>query len=342
MASVWGVHNDTLTTELVHDSFISVGWDRLSALSAIPNGREGLKSALSALEPDSKPRSIAGQAGVLIRFRDEIQIGDVIVAPYKPDSTINIGVVTGGYFFDESAPTHRHRRRVQWRRTALPRTIFTQSALYEIGSVLTVFRIRNHEGEFPAALQSTAGSVDEVAEAVDQVAEANDDTESDDEPRASRIERHTRDFVLESLHSKLTHQEFEEFTADLLRALGYQARLTQYSQDGGVDVLAHRDALGVEPPQIKVQCKHRTGSIGAPEVQQLIGTQGQGEMSLFVTLGTYTRDALAIERQRPGLRLLTGEDVVTFILENYAKLSERWRAVIPLTSVLVVADNASN
>ncbi|WP_417512354.1 restriction endonuclease [Microbacterium sp.] len=342
MTNVWGVHNDTLTTELVGDGFISIGWDDLGALTDIPNGRDGLKSTLTEIEPEAKPRSIAGQAGVLARFRDEMQLGDVVVAPYKPNSTINIGVIDSEYYFEESAPSHRHRRRIDWRQTGLPRTVFTQSALYEIGSVLTVFRIRNHADEFLAALQTTANSIDEVAEAVDQIAEANDDDESDDEPRASRIERHTRDFVLEMLHRKLSHQDFEDFTADLLRALGYQARVTQYSQDGGVDVIAHRDALGVEPPQIKVQCKHRAGSTGAPEVQQLVGTQGPGEMSLFVTLGTYTRDALAIERQRPGLRLLTGEDVVTFVLENYRKLPERWRSVIPLTSVLVVADGASN
>ncbi|MFJ4172744.1 restriction endonuclease [Microbacterium sp. NPDC089696] len=109
-----------------------------------------------------------------------------------------------------------------------------------------------------------------------------------------------------------------------------------------MDVIAHRDPLGVEPPLIKVQCKHHTGTIGSPEVQQLIGTQGLGELSLFVTLGSYTRDALAIERQRPGLRLLTGEDLVTMVLENYDKLPQRWRAEIPLTSVLVVSDGAED
>lgn len=89
-----------------------------------------------------------------------------------------------------------------------------------------------------------------------------------------------------------------------------------------------------------MQCKHKTNSVGAPEVQQLIGTQGPTEFSLFVTLGSYTREALAIERQRTGLRLLGGEDVVSLVLEHYASLDERWRSRIPLTPVLVVADAA--
>lgn len=169
---------------------------------------------------------------------------------------------------------------------------------------------------------------------------AEDDLDGVDEPRASRIERHTRDFVLERLKSALSHQEFEEFVADLLCALGYQARTTSYSQDGGVDVLAHRDPLGVEPPLIKVQCKHLTSNIGAPDVQQLIGTQTQNELSLFVSLGSYTREAMAIERNRQGLRLIGGEALVDLVLRNYDRLPSRWRSAIPLRPVLVVDDSA--
>ncbi|MGW8482445.1 restriction endonuclease [Microbacterium sp. NPDC055903] len=337
--NVWGVHNDSLAEELIEEGFISIGWDSLGPLTSL-SGRESIKAALTALWPDAKPRSIAGQAGVLIRFRDEIRVGDVIVAPYKPDSTVNIGVVTSEYYFTASAETHRHRHRVEWKKVGLPRTVFSQSALYEIGSAITVFRVRNHAGEFLAALGSPDASIDAVAESVSRTVTASEDEEADTTPRASRIDRHTRDFVLETLHKDISHQEFEEFTADLLRALGYQARVTPYSQDGGVDVIAHRDPLGVEPPQIKVQCKHLTGSISAPDVQRLVGAQGPSDLALFVTLGTYTKDAVAIERTRSGLRLLSGEDVVSLVLENYAKLPERWRRVIPLTSVLVVADSA--
>lgn len=338
--NTWGVHNNALTTELVSEGFISLGWDHLPDLVTIPEGREGLKQALLSAEPDAKVRSVAGQAGVLTRFRDEMRVGDVVVAPYKPDSTINLGVIASDYYFESAATIHRHRRRVEWKRTGLPRSLFSQPALYEIGSVLAVFRIRRHAEEFLAALDSPDESLDSLAKKLDMVADRTASDDEVDEPRASRIERHTRDFVLEALHKRLSHQEFEEFTAALLRALGYQARVTQYSQDGGVDVIAHRDPLGVEPPQIKVQCKHHMGTVGAPDVQQLIGTQGAGELSLFVTLGSYSRDALAIERQRAGLRLLSGEDVVTMTLEHYAALPEVWRSMVPLTKVLVVADSA--
>jgi restriction system protein len=343
----WGIHNDTLTTELIDEGFVSIGWDDLGDLNQISGDREGLKSALSSQFPDAKPGAIPGWAGILLRFRDEMQVGDVLVAPYRPDSTINIGVINGDYYYAAEAEVHKHRRRVEWRKVGLSRTIFSQSALYEIGSLLTVFRIRKHVNEFLAALEASEDTTNmphhqaaPEAEAVETVIETGESDDSPDEPRASRIDRHTRDFVLNALHRQISHAEFEEFTAVLLRVLGYQARVTAYSQDGGIDVIAHKDPLGVEPPQIKVQCKHLTGSVGAPDVQQLAGTLGQNDLGLFITLGTYTRDAQNIERQRSGLRLLNGEDVVSMVLANYDKLPQEWRSLIPLTNVLVVADAA--
>ena len=340
MPTMWGVHNDTLTSELIENGFISIGWDDLGDLSTISGGREGLKAALAKHNPDAKPKAIAGWAGILHRMRDEMSSGDIVVAPYKPDGTINIGVITGNYQYVGDAPVHRNRRSVEWQKTGISRTVFTQPALYEVGSFLTIFKISKHSDEFLAALHSGEASMDGLTKAVEAVATTESAEDANDEPRASRIEQHTRDFVLESLHRRLSPSEFEEFTADLLRALGYQARVTSYSNDGGVDIIAHRDPLGVEPPQIKVQCKQRTDTVGAPEVQQLIGTQGLGEYLLFVTLGSYSRDAIAIERQRPALRLMSGTDLVDLVLDNYQKLDERWRSRIPLTPVLVVADTA--
>src|SRR5690625_785715 len=341
-SNVWGSHNDTYTTELVNEGFISIGWDEAGDLRQIQDGREGLKDKLSEVLPDAKPRAVALWAGILLRFRDEIQPGDIVVSPYKPDSTINIGVVTGDYEFVSTAEVHQHRRRVEWKQVGLSRTAFSQAALYAIGSMVTVFRVQEHAAEFIAAISAEAPAPENSTKLVERVERAVQPVEEEvaQEPRATRIERHTKDFVKAALLEDLRHDEFEEFIADLLKSLGYQARVTQYSQDGGVDVIAHRDVLGIEPPLIKVQCKHQVRTVGAPEVQQLSGTQRPGELAVFATLGSYSRDAIAIERQRAGIRLLTGEDIVTLVLEHYSKLPERWRAVIPLTPVLVVADSA--
>lgn len=349
MANMWCVHNDTLTTELLDEGFVSIGWDNIGDLRQVGPSRDALKAALSAAYPDDKPRSVANRAGILLRFAFEMREGDIIVAPYRPDGTINIGVIAGPYEYVPSASTHRHRRRVQWGKVGVSRTVFTEGALHEIGSMLTVFRIRRHASEYAAVLKATEDdTLESVAaeaakgESASPAAESHDPEEILEEPRASRIERHTRDYLLKALKNDLTPREFEEFTAALLEAMGYQARVTAYSQDGGVDVIAHRDPLGIEPPVLKVQCKQMTTTISSPEVQRLVGTQVAGELSVFVTLGGYSRDALAIERGRQGLRLIGGEELVDLTLEHYDRLSSIWRLRMPLRSVLVVDDIADS
>ncbi len=340
MTVVWGIHNDALTTELIDGSFVSIGWDRIGDLAAIGPDREALKAAQKEAYPESKPGAIPVQAGTLFRFAFEMAIGDVVVAPYRPDSTINIGLIAGPYQHLANVVVHPHRRAVQWKKLGLPRSVFTQPALWEIGSAITLFSVRKHAAEFLAVLNAPSDSDEAVSTAVEE-AQIEAPEEAADEPRASRVDRFTRDFVLEQLKfPNVSHRGFEEFTADLLKALGYQARVTQYSQDGGIDVIAHRDPLGVEPPLIKVQCKHHTATVSGPEVQQLVGALAPGELGVFVTLGVYSKDAQSIERQKRGVRLLNGEAIIELVLAGYDKLDERWQSLIPLTPLLVVNDAA--
>lgn len=343
MSRMWGIHNDALGLQLVDEGFISIGWEEVGDLRAFHGDREAIKDALLRAFPNQKVGAIPVWAGVLLRFVHEVRLGDLVVAPYKADSTLNLGVVTGEYEYHPDVEVHRSRRRVRWLMTGVPRSDFPQSALYEIGSAVTLFRIKRHESVFRDYLRGH-GWAHEVGGMVPPPAPTHQGGEDDESPdervadglNADRIELHTRDFVNKVLLADLSHEEFEEFTADLLRALGYEARVTSYTADGGVDVLAHRDPLGLEPPLIKVQCKHTSTTQGRPEVQQLIGTLASGEVGLFVTLGAFTREALAVERERQNLRLFDGAEVTQLTLEHYADLPARWRDRLPLRPVLVV------
>ena len=118
--------------------------------------------------------------------------------------------------------------------------------------------------------------------------------------------------------------------------MGYESRVTRYVGDGGVDVIAHRDLLGVEPPIIKVQCKHTAETQGRPAVQQLIGTLDKDEAGIFFTLGSYSSEALSVERERQNLRLFSGTEVTDLTLRYYGDLPPRWRSRMPLRRMLVV------
>jgi len=117
--------------------------------------------------------------------------------------------------------------------------------------------------------------------------------------------------------------------------MGYFTRVTAKSGDGGVDIIAHKDQLGFEPPIIKVQCKQVTNPVGRPEVTQLLGNVENGEHGLFITLGAYSRDAREYDRSKSNLRLIDGEQLVELIFENYRKFEPRYQALLPLKQIYV-------
>lgn len=333
MTTIWGIHNDVFSAELVEQNFISVGWD-VPDLRTIGDDQAAMKEAVARAYPNDKPGAIPVWAGVLRRFAFEMAEGDIVIAPYRPDSTLNFGVVTGPYRY-QPGERHPHRRSVKWTRLGVARSVFPQPALYEIGSAVTLFQVRRNADVFQRFLTDPEDAHDLPIEPAPTEAEESRAT-LEDEPNADRIQQHTTDFIASVLLKDLSHEEFEHFTADLLRALGYEARVTPYTADGGVDVIAHKDPLGLEPPIIKVQCKHTTGTQSRPDVQRLIGTLATGEVGLFVTLGTYSKDAFDLERERQNLRLYSGADITSLTLANYDRLPSRWRALMPLRSVLVV------
>src|SRR5436190_10961511 len=78
---------------------------------------------------------------------------DIVLFPAKADGRIHIGRVTGDYRYDPAPePDFPHHRPVTWLK-AVPRTIFSKEARYEIGGLLTLFQVKRHAAEFLAALE---------------------------------------------------------------------------------------------------------------------------------------------------------------------------------------------
>lgn len=199
MPTIWGIHNDQSDLDLLGENFISIGWDEIGDLRHCGHDKELLKHQLTAAYPQAKAGAIPVWAGVLRRFAFEMQVGDFVISPRKADSTLSFGRVAGDYYFDGSV-THHHRRPVEWLHTEVPRATFSQSARYEIGSAVTLFRVKNHAEEFRSFIETgstTVGVTD--PDALDQIITET----AEDEPSSDRIEAYTRDFVIEALHTKL-------------------------------------------------------------------------------------------------------------------------------------------
>lgn len=334
MTTLWGLHMpEDIGAEALEGGYVVIGWAALGDITGLPKDREAIKAALSEAYPNRKAGAIPVEAGMILRFLHEVRVGDLIVYPSKHDRQVNIGRVTGPVTHhpdpedvDDSYP---NRRSVDWL-GSFPRSEFSQSALYEIGAFITLFLIKNHKQEFLAKIDPTVSA----PEASDE-----DTATPDDDSVAGTVSRQaeetTEDYVIRKIYSELSGYDFEHFVAHLLECMGYTARVSEKSGDGGVDVIAHTDELGFEPPIIKVQCKRKTDQTGEPEVSQLLGTLGEGECALFVNLGSYSKPARVLERNRSKLRLIDGEQFVKLVLENYDKLSARYRTMMPLKRIHV-------
>lgn len=331
--TVWGVHMGWhVNSRPIDDGFVAIGWPKLGDLRSYQS-REAFKAALARFPDEIPAGAVPVQAGVLFRFAHEMKAGDIVVYPSKHDRTVNIGRFTGETSYVEGdQDEYPNRRGVTWL-GHFPRNDFSQAALNEIGSALTLFKIRRHAPEFLAKV-GLAQPESDAAKAI----ESAEDSADDDAATVSvsrQAEETTADFVIRRVMADLSGYQFEELVADLLKCLGYNTRVTSRSGDGGVDIIAHMDALGFQPPIVKVQCKRVTSQTGSPDVNQLLGTLGEGEFGLFVNLGSYTRGAIELERNRPKLRLINGEQFVELIQQHYGKLAPRYRALIPLKQIYV-------
>lgn len=316
--AIWGIHmRRDHGLAPIEQGYIAIGWREMGDLSLIRPTREAFKTAYEGAYPDAGPSKVRTSAGVPFRFLAEMKPGDLVIFPSKPDRMVNIGVIDGPYVYQAQASFDcPHRRAVKWLKH-IPRADFTQGALNEIGSALTLFKVATNADEFLAALEGQAYEPDDIDEvSAERVTE--------------QVEESTEDFIIKRLKTSQSSYQFEHFIAHLLKCMGYHSRVTQASADGGVDIIAHRDELGFEPPIIKVQCKQILSTIGRPDVQKLFGAIEREEKGLFVTLGSFSADARTFEQTKPNLRLIDGSALIELIYEHYHQFEPRYQMLLPL------------
>lgn len=334
--TVWGVHmGHHVSDRPVEGGYVAIGWPAMGDLTKLAANREAFKDALAIAYPDKKKGAIPVDAGSMFKFLHEIKAGDFVVYPSKADRMVNIGRFKGTAEYHADEPDeYPTRQLVDWL-GHFPRNEFSQSALNEIGSFLTMFRVKRHALEFLSKVDPNIKAPSPDASADQETVEDVTDDDTATVTASIQAEANTSDFVIKRLMTQLTGHQFEDFMAHLMECMGYTARVTPKSGDGGVDVIAHMDPLGFQPPIVKVQCKRTTGQTPRPDVDQLLGTLGDGEYGLFVNLGSYARGAVELERNRAKLRLINGDQFVDLIFEHYAKLAPRYRSMIPLKQIFV-------
>ena len=314
---VWGIHT-TQENLFLPNNIIGIGWEEMGDIKCAGDNRDDIKKKYAEIYPDATSGSIATCVGMLYRFVYEVQIGDYVVYPSKADRKINIGVIESDYFNEPSENKYTQRRKVKWLKS-FSRTDFSQGALYEVGSALTFFQVKNYADEYLAALEGKKASLDT---SIDESIGAT----------ADEIQEITKDFILKELSKKLKGYDFENFVANLLNAMGYRTKVSKQGGDSGIDIVAYKDEF---PPRICVQVKSIDSDIKEATIQSLRGAMSEGDYGVFVTLSDYTPNAKAYLEQHPIIRGLNGSEVVDLVLRYYDDLDDKYQDMIPLKRVYI-------
>ncbi|MDD4818904.1 MAG: restriction endonuclease [Candidatus Colwellbacteria bacterium] len=103
--------------------------------------------------------------------------------------------------------------------------------------------------------------------------------------------------------------DFEEYTAELFRKLGYKAKAVGHSHDGGIDVVAEKDGI----PHY-IQCKRYNHKVPVKEIHEFYGViagkiaKGTG---YFVTTDSFTLEAEKFAEDKP-IELVDGYKLVEY------------------------------
>ncbi len=112
----------------------------------------------------------------------------------------------------------------------------------------------------------------------------------------------------------LSELEFEHHCAEVFRALGFAARTTPRTNDGGLDVILEKDGK-----QGAAQCKAWLAPSGVKELREFCGALYAEKMSFgyFISRGGFTPRAKLL---LPSMPLITGWTLDDLIAHSQRKV----------------------
>jgi 5-methylcytosine-specific restriction protein B len=103
--------NANMWEEFYRNGIMGLGWDELGDLNQFNSKSEITKKLQEISNSDS---SKANDATANFDIKENIAIGDVIIAKKGRNAYLGYGFVTSDYYFDQAATIYRHRRKVNW------------------------------------------------------------------------------------------------------------------------------------------------------------------------------------------------------------------------------------
>ncbi len=167
---------------------------------------------------------------------------------------------------------------------------------------------------------------------IEQAAETNVET----------LQENAREQIRQYIIRKDAYQ-FQDMVAGLFRAMGYFTPfVAPKGRDGGIDVIAYCDPLGVKKPHIKIQVKHYPSNpISVDVVRSLTGVcKHTDEIGFVVTSGSFTNEAQRESRSlHNNIRLIDGEEFIDLWIAYYKNMPEEDKILMPIIPVYYLNNN---
>ena len=304
---------------------VAVGWNDLGDLRQY-GSHEALRQAFIENYGNAKAGAVANAVAMIRKFRDDIQSGDYVIT-YSPElRQYLVGIDQGEYDFmspEQQVGDYANIRRVQWQ-GKVSRDDLGQATRSSLGSTLAVFRLSAE------VLCDMRGVLEGKATTA---AYAPEEIEAEFIELSEDVRSRSHELIKDKIQ-QLTPEEMEHFAAAVLRAMGYRTKVSPRGPDRGVDVLASPDGLGLTQPRIKVEVKHRSGSMGAQDIRGFIGTLRDGDNGVYLSTGGFTREArYEAERATLPVTLVDIDDLADLTVDNYDRFDLEGRALVPLMRV---------
>lgn len=130
--------------------------------------------------------------------------------------------------------------------------------------------------------------------------------------------------------------EFQDLVAKLLEGMGYNiVWIAPKGKDGGLDLLAQRDPLGVEGPRIKGQVKRRPDNkTTEEELRSFLSLIEPADVGVYISLGGFTTDSAALARRSSRrITLIDGNALFDLWVEHFDRIDEEGRQLLPIKPV---------
>jgi restriction system protein len=307
---------------------VGIGWEEAGDFTSIRTLEE-MRERVNQAYPEAKSLARAISASTAFKFRQDMKPGDRVVTNDPQRREYLVGTIQGDYEYSPGVlPDYNHVRKVEWQGT-VSRDALKPASRNSLGSLVTIFE----PGEDVwSDLQTAMRRPSTVPAPGSTIPEAIEHEEI--ETLRRDIAGRAYEFIKDKVRA-LSPDDLEELTAALLRAMGYKARVTPTGPDRGRDVVASVDGLGLQPPRILAEVKHRpTSAMGAPEVRSFLGGLREADRGLYVSTGGFTREArYEAERASTPIALVDLDELASLIVEHYENFDADGRALIPLVKV---------